>query len=159
MDFSRVRVQAAIPEIEVPYIKTGLPVKVAVEELKDGPLEGTITRYAHALDEATKTMLAEIELPNPKGDLRPGMYASVRIIVERKPDALIIPAEALFVEKTRTSVFTIADNKVKRLTVKTGFNDGGWVEILEGLTLDQRVVLLGKQPLTDGQPITIAEAK
>ena len=52
---------------------TGLPVKIAVEELKDGPFEGTITRYAHALDEATKTMLGEIELPNPKGDLRPGM--------------------------------------------------------------------------------------
>jgi membrane fusion protein (multidrug efflux system) len=159
MDFSKVRVQAAVPETEVPFIKTGLPVKVAVEELKGGPFEGTITRYAHALDEATKTMLAEIELPNPKGDLRPGMYASVRIIVERKPDSLILPAEALFVEKTRNSVFTIADNKAKRLTVKTGFNDGGWVEILEGLALDQRVILLGKQVLADGQPVTITEGK
>ena len=158
MDFSKVRVQAAVPEIEVPFIKTGLPVKIAVEELKNSPFEGTITRYSHALDEATKTMLAEIELPNPKGDLRPGMYATVRIIVERKPDSLIVPAEALFVEKTRNSVFTVADNKARRLTVKTGFNDGGWVEILGSVNLNDPVILLGKQTLADGQPVTITEA-
>jgi membrane fusion protein (multidrug efflux system) len=159
MDFSKVRVQAPIPEIEVPNIKTGLTVKVAVEELKESPFGGTVTRFSHALDEATKTMLAEIELPNPKGDLRPGMYANVRIIVERKPDCLIIPVEALLVEKARNSVFTIAENKAKRVTVKTGFNDGGWVEILDGVKLDDRVILLGKQPPADGQTVTIAEAK
>ena len=159
MDFSRVRVHTPIPEIEVPNIKAGLTAKVAVEELKESPFEATITRFSHALDEATKTMLAEIELPNPKGDLRPGMYANVRIIVERKPECLIIPTEALLVEKGRNSVFTVADNKAKRATVKTGFNDGGWVEILDGAKLNDRVILLGKQPPTDGQPVTIAEAK
>ena len=159
MDFSKVRVQAAIPEAEVPFIKTELPVRIGVEELKGPPFEGAITRYAHALDEATKTMLVEIELPNPTGDLRPGMYASVRIIVERKPDALLIPADALVVEKTRNSVFTVADNKAKRLIVKTGFNDGGWVEILEGVTLNQQVVLAGKQVLADGQPVTVVEGR
>jgi membrane fusion protein (multidrug efflux system) len=159
MDFSKVRVQAPIPEIEVPNIKTGLTAKVAVDELKESPFAGTVTRFSHALDEATKTMLAEIELPNPKGDLRPGMYASVRIIVERKPDCLIIPVEALLVEKARSSVFTIADSKAKRVTVKTGFNDGGWVEIQDGVKLDDRIVLLGKQPLVDGQAVTSAEGK
>jgi RND family efflux transporter MFP subunit len=159
MDFSKVRVQAAVPEVEVPFIKTGLPVRISVEELKGPPLEGAVTRYAHALDEATKTMLVEIELPNPAGDLRPGMYASVRIIVERKPDALLIPADALVVEKTRNSVFTVADSKAKRLVVKTGFNDGGWVEVLEGVTLDQTVILVGKQVFADGQPVTVVEGK
>jgi membrane fusion protein (multidrug efflux system) len=159
MDFSKVRVQAAVPEMEVPFIKTGLPVRISVEELKGTPREGLVTRYAHALDEATKTMLVETELPNPTGDLRPGMYASVRITVERKPDALLIPVEALVVEKTRNSVFTVADNKAKRLIVKTGFSDGGWVEVLEGVTLDQTVILVGKQVLTDGQPVSVTEEK
>jgi membrane fusion protein (multidrug efflux system) len=130
-----------------------------VEELPGRGFEGSVTRFSHALDDATKTMLAEIELPNPSHDLRPGMYATVRIIIERKADALLIPAEALVVEKTRNSVFTVADNKAKRLTVKTGFNDGGWVEILEGLNLNQPVVHVGKQVLADGQPVTIAEGK
>jgi len=159
MDFSKVRVQAAVPEAEVPFIKNGLLVRITVEELPGRNFDGAVTRYAQALDDATKTMLTEIELANPKNELRPGMYASVRIIIETKPDALVIPSDALLVEKTRNSVFTVADNKAKRLTVKTGFNDAGWVEVLEGVSLDQPVILLGKQVLTDGQPVTISEAK
>lgn len=159
MDFSKVRVQVAVPESEVPFIQNGLAVKITVEELPGRSFEGTITRYAQALDDATKTMLAEIELPNPKTDLRPGMYATIRIIVERKPDTLVIPTDALVIEKTRNSVFTVADNKAKRLTVKTGFNDAGQVEILEGVNLNQPVILVGKQVLTDGQPVTVAEGK
>jgi membrane fusion protein (multidrug efflux system) len=159
MDFSKVRVQVAVPENEVPFIKKGLPVKVAVEELPGKPFEGNVTRFAHALDDATRTMLAEVELANPNGDLRPGMYATARIVVETKPDALLVPSDALFVEKTRNSVFTVADNKAKRVTVKSGFNDAGWVEILEGAEANQPVILLGKQTLADGQAVTLTEAK
>jgi len=159
MDFSKVRVQTAVPEPEVPLIKNGLAVKISVEELPGRPLDGSITRFAHALDDSTKTMLAEIELPNEGAALRPGMYASVRIIIERKPDALILPSDALLVEKNRTSIFTIADNKAKRLTIKTGFNDAGVVEIQEGVTPNQSVILLGKQTLVDGQPVVLAEGK
>jgi len=155
MDFSKVRVQVAVPESEVPFIKNGLSTKVMVEELPNSTFEGAVTRFTQALDEATKTMLVEIELPNPKAELRPGMYATTRITIERKPDVLLIPAEALVVEKTRTSVFTIAEGKAKRLTIKTGFNDGGWVEVSEGLKLNDTVVLAGKQTLADGQPLTV----
>jgi len=158
MDFSKVRIQVAIPETEVPLIKNGLAATITVEELPASSFQGTVTRYSHALDQATRSMLAEIELPNPKSDLRPGMYATVRIIVERKPDVIIIPAEALVVEKTRQSVFTIADNKAKRVTIKTGFNDGGWVEV-EGLTPGQSLILAGKLALTDGQPVAITDSK
>ena len=119
---------------------------------------GTVTRFAHALDEATKTMLTEIEMPNPSGDLRPGAYASVRLEVERKADALLVPVPALVVEKAGTSVFTVADGKAKKTPVQTGFNDGVNVELLN-VKLDQPVILVGKQTLTDGQPVNVGEAK
>lgn len=159
MDFTKVRVQGAIPEMEVPFIKTGLPVKVIVEELPSAKIEGTITRFSHALDESTKTMLAEIELPNPDGSLRPGMYANVRITVERKSEALVLPTDAVLFEKGRASVFTVAENKAKRITVKSGFNDNGWVEILDGVKLGDSVIVIGKQVIVDGQPVTIAEGR
>ena len=159
MDFSRVRVQVAVPEPEVPFIKDGLPVQVSIRELRRGPFDGVITRYSQALDDSTKTMLAEIELANPTGELHPGMYAHVRIIVETKPGALLLPTEAVLAEKTRSSVFTVADNKVKRLTIKTGFNDSGSIEILDGLNPETLVILLGKQGLNDGQPVTVMEGK
>jgi membrane fusion protein (multidrug efflux system) len=157
MDFTKVRVQVAIPEMEVPFIKSGLPVKVMVEELPAAKIEGTLTRFSHALDEATKTMLAEIELPNPESSLRPGMYATVRITVERKPEAPVLPADAVLIEKGRASVFTVADNKAKRITVKTGFNDNGWVEILDGVKLGDSVIVIGKQVIADGQPLKVGD--
>jgi membrane fusion protein (multidrug efflux system) len=157
MDFTKVRVQAAVPETEVPFIKVGLPVKVMVEELPTARVEGTLTRFSHALDESTKTMLAEIELPNPDGTLRPGMYANARITVERKPDALILPVDAVLFEKGRSSVFTVADNKAKRITVKTGFNDNGSVEILDGVKLGDSVIVIGKQVIADGQPVKVGD--
>jgi len=157
MDFTKVRVQAAIPEMEVPLIKAGLPVKVMVEELPSAKFEGTITRFSHALDEATKTMLAEIELPNPDGTLRPGMYANVRITVERKPEALVLPTDAVLFERGRASVFAVADNKARRLTVKTGFNDNGWVEILDGVKVGDSVIVIGKQVIVEGQPVKVGD--
>jgi membrane fusion protein, multidrug efflux system len=159
MDYSRVRVQVFVPEAEVPFIKNGVPTRLTVEELPGRTFPGTVTRFSHALDEATKTMLTEIELPNPAGELRPGAYASVRFEVERKPDALLVPVQALSVEKAGTFVFTIADSKAKKIPVQTGFNDGVNVEITDGVKPDQSLILVGKQTLTDGQPVNVSEAK
>jgi membrane fusion protein, multidrug efflux system len=104
-------------------------------------------------------MLAEIELSNPKLELRPGMYAIVKIGIERKEHVLLVPAEALVTEKAGTSVFTIADGKAKKLCVQTGFNDGTNVEIINGLNGDLRIALVGKQTLADGQPVQVGEGK
>src|SRR5260370_41975439 len=131
MDFSRVRVQVAVPEPEVPLIKNGLPVQVTVGELPGRAFPGKVTRYSHALDEATKTMLTEIEIPNPEADLLHGMYASVKIAVQRKGEALLLPAESLVLEKYKASVFLVAATKAKKVPAKTGFNDGISREISE----------------------------
>jgi len=158
-DFSKVRVQTAVPESEVRFITKGLPVKVAMDEVPGHNIAGTVTRYSHALDEATKTMVTEIEVPNPTGELRPGMFARVKIFVERKTDAPILPSEAVLIEKTRSSVFIVVDGKAKKIGVKTGFNDGVSAEILDGLKGDEPVILLGKQPPADGQSVNVVEAK
>ncbi|MEO8426122.1 MAG: efflux RND transporter periplasmic adaptor subunit [Verrucomicrobiota bacterium] len=159
MDFTRVRVQVAVPQTEVAFIKNGRPAQVTVGALPSRVFNGSVTRYSHALDEATKTMLTEIEISNPDGELLPGMFASVKLVVERKPDALLVPAEALVIEKSNQSVFTVVDHKAKKVPVKMGFNDGISVEIAEGLRPDEPVVLVGKQMLTDGQPVNAVEAK
>jgi membrane fusion protein (multidrug efflux system) len=159
MDFDKVRVQVAVPENEVPLIQKGLPAKVLVEELPGRAFEGSVTRFSQALDDATKTMLTEIDLENSKHELRPGMYATARIGVEKHTDALLIPVEAAVIEKSGTSVFIVADGKAKKTPVKTGFNDGLSVEILDGLAPNQPVILVGKLVLSSGQPVNVAEAK
>jgi len=159
MDFSKVRVQVFVPENEVPFIKNGVPVQVTVEELPGRAFRGSVTRFANALNETSKTMLTEIELPNPTGELRPGMYALVRLEVERKSNALLVPVQALAVEKAGTSVFTVVDGKAKKIPVQIGFNDGTNAEITGGIDAAQPVILVGKQTLNDGQAVNATEAK
>jgi membrane fusion protein (multidrug efflux system) len=159
MDFSRVRVQLYVPEAEVPFIKNGLAADLTVEELPGRTFQGTVTRFSNALDESTKTMLTEIELPNHDHALRPGMYASVRLAVERKPNALLVPRDAVVVEKAGSFVFTVADGKAHKTPVHTGFNDGVNVELTDGARAGDPVILVGKQTFTDGQPVVIAKPK
>lgn len=94
-------------------------------------------------------------MENPKLELRPGMYAQVNIGIERKENALLVPTEALLTEKGGASVFTVNEGKAKKIRVKTGFNDGKNVEILEGVQAGQPIILLGKRALSDGQAVTV----
>ena len=158
-DFNIVRVQIAVPEMEVPRIKKGLPVKVSVEGLPGKSFEGSITRFSQALDDATKTMLAEVDLENASSELRPGMYATAKIGVEKHSAVLLLPVEAVFMEKTSASVFAVADGKAKKTPVKTGFNDGAFIEIVEGASAEVPVILVGKMTLTNGQAVNLSEAK
>jgi len=159
MDFSRVRIQVYVPEAEVPLLANGAAVQVSVEELGSRVFTGSITRQSGALEENTKTMLAEIELPNPGAVLRPGMYASVKIELEKKSDVLLVPVGAVLTEKAGSSVFVVAGGKVKKTPVTTGFADSVNVEITAGLEGSPTVALPGRQTLSDGQSVTVTEAK
>jgi RND family efflux transporter MFP subunit len=159
MDATKLRIQVTVPEPEAPFINDGLPAQVTAEALPGKVFNGTVTRSAHALDETTKTMLTEIAIPNPDGALLPGMFASVKLTVEHKSDALLVPAEALVIEKKSVSVFTVVGQKAKKVSVKMGCNDGISVEITDGLRPDEPVVLVGKQMVADGQTVNATEAK
>jgi RND family efflux transporter MFP subunit len=159
MDFDVVRVQTGVPENEVPLVKTGQPVKVAIEELPGRAIEGKVSRIAYALDEATRTMLVETDLPNADQTLRPGMYAMVKIGLEQHTNALIMPLEALVMEKTNAFVYKYVDGKAKKTPVTVGFNDGASFELLKGVEPNDRIILTGKLTLADGQPVQITDAK
>jgi RND family efflux transporter MFP subunit len=159
MDFDVVRVQTGVPENEVPLVKTGQPVKVAIEELPGRAIEGKVSRIAYALDEATRTMLVETDLPNADQTLRPGMYAMVKIGLEQHTNALLMPVEALVMEKTNAFVYKYVDGKAKKTPVTVGFNDGASFELLKGVEPNDRIILTGKLTLADGQPVQITDAK
>jgi membrane fusion protein (multidrug efflux system) len=158
-DFSTVRVNVAVPEPEVPFVRKDTPVQVSFQELPGKTFTGKVTRIAYALDDATRTMIAEIDMPNPQRELRPGMYAMVKLGVEKHTDALLIPVEALVMEKANAFAFVVADSKAKKTAIKIGSNDGTKVEVLEGLPPDAAVIEIGKMTLADGQPVKVTEAK
>jgi membrane fusion protein (multidrug efflux system) len=104
-------------------------------------------------------MLIEADLPNPDLTLRPGMYATIKVGVEKHTDALRIPVEALVMEKASAFAFVTDGGKAKKTAIKVGFNDGTIVEVLGGLTGSEAVILVGKMTLADGAVVNVVEAK
>ena len=158
-DFHTVRAQVAVPEIEVARVRVGQPVKVSVDGLPGKVFAGQVSRIGYALDEATRTMLVEADLANPDGELRPGMYARARIGVEQHTDALLIPADALVMEKTAAFAFVATGGKAQKIPLTIGFNDGQQVEVLKGLDAAQSVILVGKLTLVPDQAVKVVETR
>jgi membrane fusion protein (multidrug efflux system) len=159
MDFATVRVQVAVPEMEAPLAAAGQPVKFSCESLPGKTFEAKISRCNFSLDPATKTMLVEADFTNAGLLLRPGMYATVRLGVEKHAAVLTLPVDALVMEKTAAFVFTTADGRAKKTAIKPGFNDGVRFEIAGGVTEGDLVLLPGKTVLTDGQLVSATEVK
>src|SRR5712671_5090229 len=99
MDFSKVRLQIAVPEVEASRIAVGQPVRVTTDNLPGMQFDGKVTRFTYALDAASRTMLTEVILDNPQLALRPGMLVTARIGIQHKEGALLMPAESLVMEK------------------------------------------------------------
>lgn len=159
MDFNTVRVQVPVPELEAVRVKKGQPVKFTVDVLDGKAFTAEVSRLSYAIDPATQTMLVEADVPNTDLGLRPGMFVTARIGVDKHTGVLTLPVAALLVEKNTSSVFVHDGGKAKKTLVKTGFNDGSKVEIVSGLNGGESVILLPKTPLADGAVINVTEAK
>ena len=130
---------------------------VKLEAMKGRTVEGTVTRTAWALDPRTRTIRVEIDIPNPGGQFRPGLYAYATVIVEEHKDVLTIPTTAVLPEKDRASCFVVAGGKAVRRTIKTGLNDGARTEVISGLEGSEFVVKTGAASLVDDQPVEVVE--
>lgn len=157
-DFQTLRATVAMPEAEASRTMIGQPVRITVDGLT-ATLDAKVSRIAYALDDATRTMLVEADLPNPGHALRPGQYAIIKVGVEQHADVLVIPVEALVMEKTNAFVYIAVEGKAKKTPIKIGFNDGTRVEVVSGLGPTAAVILGGKIPLTDSQPINPINTK
>jgi membrane fusion protein, multidrug efflux system len=158
MDFSTVRLQVAVPEIEAARVAVGQPVRVTTDNLPGRQFDGQVTRFTYALDQANRTMLVEAILKNPDLALRPGMLVTAKLGIEHKDHATVMPVEALVTERSNNFAYTVEGNKAVKHAVKVGFNDGKNVEVVDGLNDSDSIILAGKLKLSDGQPVQVAAA-
>jgi RND family efflux transporter MFP subunit len=143
-DNYRLRLDFPVSVTYVKDIHVGDQVEVRVESLKVKPFVGIISRSTQKVDEDTRKMITEIEVPNPKLELVPGMYATVVLKMDRRPQALAIPTEAISTDK-KTSVYVINnDQEIEERTVTLGLETAGKYEVLAGLK-EGELVMLGRQ--------------
>ncbi|MFQ5962731.1 MAG: efflux RND transporter periplasmic adaptor subunit [Candidatus Scalinduaceae bacterium] len=157
MEINTVRVQVHIPEPDTPYIDIGKNVKLTVDELPGKVFESGISRFSWALERGTRTMLVEIDFPNDGYFLRPGMFAKVIINLEAHKDVLTVPAESLITEKDKAYVYVVNDSTVRKVSLKTGIDDGIIVEILDGLDENDKVIVAGKHLVSEGEAVITTE--
>jgi RND family efflux transporter MFP subunit len=135
-----IRVFCDVPENEVPQLHVGDPAIVRPSGFEGKPFIGKVTRFSLRLDPETRNMRTEIDLPNPKEQLYPGTYAEVSLEMNRRPDALTVPAAAVGSDGDGNFVYTLTDNRITRLAVKTGLIDNGRIEVTAGLSEETPVV-------------------
>ena len=155
-----IRVFCDVPENDVPQLHVGDPAIVKPSGFDGKPFIGKVTRFSLRLDPETRNMRTEIDLPNPKEQLYPGTYAVVSLEMNRRPDALTVPAAAVGSDDDGNFVYTITDSRVTRLAVKTGLTDNGRIEVTAGLSEETRVVASTKgvpPPRTAVKPQMVRE--
>lgn len=153
MNLDRLRLQVAVPEKDTRFIQKGNSVQIMVDALPNQVFTGTITRFASALDPATRTMLTEIELPNPHHQILPGMVAKARLNLEKHPRAFTLPEEAVVHSKKGDFVWIVNHGRTKKISIETGINDGVTVEIVKGLQRTEQVIAQNQKDLTEDQPV------
>ena len=152
-----IRVKTYVPERDAVWADIGDAAAISFDALPGQAFSGSVARLSGAIDPATRTMLVEIDLSNPDGRIRPGLYGQVRLALERREGALALPAAAVQDDGDGAFVIVAAPDDVARRTpVETGLRAGGWVEIIGGLRADERVVTGAPSGLADGTALRIA---
>ena len=155
VDIGIVRMVANLIEKDVKRVQPGVSALVEVDAFPGEQFPGQVSRVAPVFDPATRTAPMEIEVPNPGFRLKPGMYARVRLTVDRRPNALTVPRGAVADLEGKRGVFMLENGVARFHEVKTGLQDNERVEVLEGLTEGQRVVTVGTLALRDGDRISV----
>lgn len=152
-----LKVVANIPEKDIPLLRLGMKAEVQTESFPGKTFEGKIVQISGALDLATRTIQAEIYIPNPQRLLKPGMFAKVQVVLSEKPQALVIPRYAVLEEEGSRVIYIVREGQAFKRKILTGFEQDTFVEVLEGVSEGEQVVIRGQESLRDRSMVRIIE--
>ncbi len=147
-----------IPEKMAPWVRVGQTVDVTVDAFPDTPISGKISRLSPAVDTATRAFAFEALVPNADGRLKPGSFARVHLTTSLVEPVLTIPYAAMQYRYGVYRAFTVAGDRLAMRELKTGDRVGERMEVLEGVTLGEQLVLTDVDTLTDGLKVTVTRA-
>lgn len=154
VDLDTLKVDFRIPEVYLAQVHPGQTVTVQVDAFPGETFRGEIYALAPQLDERGRSLQLRARITNPDGRLRPGLFARIRLLLERKENALMVPEEAIIPQGKRFFVYRVEDNKIAQVPVTLGQRQRGSVEVLSGLAAGDVVVTAGQLKLRPGAPLT-----
>jgi len=116
-----------------------------------------VSRISPTVDPQTGTFRARVEVPDATRRLLPGMFARVNIAYERRENALQLPRTAILDADGEQSVYVVVKDKAEQRKIATGLANSGWIEVLQGLSGDERVVVVGQAGLKTGTAVKVVD--
>jgi RND family efflux transporter MFP subunit len=160
-DFDPLLCPIQVPERELPRLKLGQSAHLTVEAFGSDRFPARVLRIRPVVEAETGTVEVTLAVEG-QGKLRPGMFASIFLEVDRRAEALVIPKAALVLESLGDTVFLVASGAqgavAERRELELGFEERDAVEVLSGLAEGEKVVVLGQSGLSDGTPVRVLES-
>ena len=148
-----LRVRIDIPEQAIPAISVGQSVSVTTSAWPDKNFSGRIARVSPNVTPASRTLTVEAEVENSGGALKPGQFATVRILQSRAQPAVLVPARAVRTESGVSRVFVIKDGHVQERVVQLGQTEGDLIQVKNGIAGDEQVATSNIEQLGDGMAV------
>lgn len=154
---STLRVYVAVPEVYQLAAQPGVNATLTLAEFPGREFHGTVVRNAKAIDPASRTLLVEVDVKNPTGELLPGSYVSVHLNLPTKVQAMTVPVSSLLFRSEGLQVAVVRDGRVQLQHVTMGRDFGESVELLSGIRRDDDVIITPSDSVTSGQQVQIAQ--
>jgi RND family efflux transporter MFP subunit len=150
-----IRVWVYVPQDSAFGVRPGVDAVIRVPAMPDLTFQGKVTRIANALQPGTRTLLTEVDIPNPDGALQPGVYCTVELKIPRKSPALTVPASAIIFNQNGMQVAVVEDGvaRLHKIAITTDY--GTEAEVNEGVKDGDKVILQPPVNLADGDKIQV----
>ncbi|MFN2510269.1 MAG: efflux RND transporter periplasmic adaptor subunit [Pyrinomonadaceae bacterium] len=145
-----LRIRIDIPEQAIPEVTVGQSVSVTTSAWPDKNFSGRIARVSPSVTASSRTLSVEADIENSAGDLKPGQFATVRILQSRSQPATLIPARAVLTESGVSRVFVVKDGRAEQRLVQLGQAESDLVEVKSGVTEGEQVATSNVEQLSDG---------
>ncbi|MGH9502354.1 MAG: efflux RND transporter periplasmic adaptor subunit [Terriglobales bacterium] len=154
----KLRVYVSVPQIYSQAARPGLTADLTLAEFPGRRFQGTLVRTANAIDPTSRTLLVEIAVNNPTGQLFTGSYAEVHLKLPTPASSLILPVDTLLFRSEGLRVATVGqDEKVELKAITLGHDFGGEVEVVSGLTGNENVIINPPDSVVNGETVRVAQ--
>lgn len=151
----KVRIFVDVPEMEAPLVDGGDTAIIRVQSVRNQEFTAAVTRTGWSLDTSNRSIRAEIDIPNKDGLLRPGMHATVTILLDERSNAIALPISAIVRDGQKSYCCCVESGQIQRKPIILGLRDGNEVEVVSGLTGNESFVLAQAESLRQGQPVEV----
>jgi HlyD family secretion protein len=149
--------EALVSEIDVGRVRAGQPVQVTIDAMPGRKFTGRVLKILPTADPKSRQFTVRIQVLNQGGELRPGMFARGSIEVDRRPNTVIIPKDAVITHGDGRAVYLVLGSRAKLQPIRTGFETREEVEALSGVSAGDELVVVGQEKLSDGVKVHVAD--